>query len=220
MAKNLLIRLTLIFIMISLAACSGTGARPTTLPLASPDVISTQVSAEHTLQIGPARSDKESTSTKTTNPSGFTLTSPDVSEAGQLPAEYTCDGAANTLALAWSGAPAGTKSYAVIMHHEASPTDIHWYWVVYDIPANVTSLPKNMTGIGTLGNNSVNGKTAYTPPCSKGPGAKTYIYTVYALSAQPKLSVPADKVTRAVLLDAIRGITLASAELNVTYTRK
>jgi phosphatidylethanolamine-binding protein (PEBP) family uncharacterized protein len=76
-----------------------------------------------------------------------------------------------------------------------------------------------MAGIGTLGINSVNGRNEYTPPCSKGPGTKTYIYTVYALSALPQLTVPASQVTRAALLDAIQGITLASAELHVTYTR-
>ncbi len=150
----------------------------------------------------------------------FTLTSPDVQADGLLPMEYTCDGASSTLALAWSGAPAGTKSYAVTMHHIASPTDIHWYWEVYDIPASVTSLPKNMTGIGVLGNNSVNGKLAYTPPCSKGHGPKEYIYTVYALSAEPQLTVPAAQVDRATLLAAIKDITLDSAELHVTYSRK
>ncbi len=149
----------------------------------------------------------------------FSLTSPTVSEGGLLPAEYTCDGVASTLALSWSRAPSGTKSFAIIMHHEAGPTDIHWYWVVYDIPASVTSLPKNMHGIGTLGTNSVNNRNAYTPPCSKGPGPKTYIYTVYALSGDPKLSVPPLQVNRQVLLDAIQDITLASAELRVTYTR-
>ncbi len=151
--------------------------------------------------------------------SGFTLTSPDVTEGGILPAEYTCDGVASTLALSWSGAPAGTTSFAVIMHHVASPTDIHWYWVVYDIPADVTSLPKNMHGVGMLGTNSVNDRTEYTPPCSKGPGPKVYTYTVYALSAEPQLSVSPSQVTRQVLLDAIMDITLTSAELHVTYTR-
>ncbi len=150
----------------------------------------------------------------------FTLTSPEVTEGGPLPAEYTCDGARSTLALNWSGAPAWTASYAIVMHHVASPTDVHWYWVLYNIPASVTSLAKNSTGIGTLGTNSVNGKTAYTPPCSKGPGSKTYTYTVYALSAQPQLSVPANKVDRDTLLAAIKGITMGSAELQVTYTRK
>jgi phosphatidylethanolamine-binding protein (PEBP) family uncharacterized protein len=154
----------------------------------------------------------------TSNPSTFTLSSPDVADGGRLPAEYTCDSAGSTLALTWSGAPAGTKSFAVVMHHIA-PETIHWYWVLYDIPADVTSLPKNVTGIGTLGNNINNGRAEYSPPCSKGPGDKTYTYTVYALSAEPQLSVPALQVTRAILLDAIQNITLASAEMSVVYAR-
>ena len=150
----------------------------------------------------------------------FTLTNPDVSEGGMLPVEYTCDGASSTLALSWSGASARTKSYAVTMHHITSPMDIHWYWEVYDIPTNVTSLPKNVVGVGKLGTNRVNGKQAYTPPCSKGPEPKEYTYTVYALSAEPQFSVPASQVNRAVLLDAIKDITLDSAELHVIYSRK
>ena len=156
-------------------------------------------------------------STSTTN--GFTLTSPAVVEGGRLPAEYTCDGAASTLSLSWSGAPAGTQSFAVIMYTVASPTDIHWYLVVYNIPANINSLPKNFSGIGTLGINSLNDRQGYSPPCSKGPGDKMYTFTVYALSAQPQLSVPASQVSRPVLLDAIKNITLASAELHVVYAR-
>ena len=150
---------------------------------------------------------------------GLALSSPVVVEGGVLPVEYTCDGASSTLPLAWSGAPAGTESFAVIMHHVASPEDVHWYWVMYNIPASVTSLAKNSTGIGTLGTNSVNGKTAYAPPCSKGPGEKTYTYTVYALSAQPQFSIPASQVNRDALLKAIQNITLDSAELHVTYAR-
>lgn len=149
----------------------------------------------------------------------FMLTSSEVAEGRELPKEFTCDGASATLPLSWKDAPAGTKSFAVVMHHIPGPGDSHWYWVVYNILANVTSLEKNVTGIGTLGNNSVNGETKYAPPCSKGPGEKVYTYTVYALSAEPQLSAPASEVSRDVLLDAIKDITLASASLNVTYTR-
>ncbi len=151
--------------------------------------------------------------------SGFILTSPDIAEGGVLPAEYTCDGASSTLALRWSGSPEGTKSYAVLMDHIASPTDIHWYWILYNIPVEVTSLAKNSTGIGVLGTNSVNDKLEYSPPCSKGPGFKTYTYTVYALSAEPEFSVSPDKVNREIFLAAVQGITLANAKLNVTYAR-
>jgi len=152
--------------------------------------------------------------------SGFTLTSPDLPSDGRLPVEYTCDGAGSTLALTWSGAPAETQSYAVIMHHVAAPDDIHWYWVLYDIPAEVTRLQKNVSGVGTLGNNINNGLAEYSPPCSQGPGDKEYIYTVYALSAVPQISLPAEQVTRDVALAAIENITLASAELHVVYARQ
>ena len=78
----------------------------------------------------------------------FKLTSADVIEGGALPKEFTCDGASATLPLAWSGAPVGTKSFAVAMHHIPGPGDTHWYWEVYNILADVTSLAKNVTGVG------------------------------------------------------------------------
>ena len=136
-----------------------------------------------------------------------------------LSREFTGDGEGATPPLQWSGAPAGTRSFALVMHHIPGPGDVKWYWVLYNIPADVHSLPKNVKGIGTLGNNSVNGRTEYAPPHSKGPGAKNYILTIYALSAAPKLNVPPEQVDRARLLAAISSITLSSAELRVTYDR-
>ena len=104
------------------------------------------------------------------------------------------------------------------MHHEA-PDQTKWYWVLYNIPATVQSLPKNVKGVGTLGTNSVNDRTEYAPPHSKGPGPKIYILTVYALSAPPQLTVPPSQVNREILLAAIKDRTLGSAELQVIYTR-
>ncbi len=150
--------------------------------------------------------------------SAFILRSSEVANGGDLPAEFTGDGASATLPLEWSGAPAGTKSYALIMHHEA-PDQTKWYWLLYDIPAETCSLPKNVKGIGTLGNNSVNRRREYAPPHSKGPGVKTYIYTVYALSAPPQITVPPAEVNREVLLAAMKDKILATAEFSVAYTR-
>ena len=149
----------------------------------------------------------------------FSLSSPEIGSDSLLPAEYTCDGKSATLPLEWKGFPENTDCFAIIMHHEASPTDIHWYWVVFNIPLSVNSLPENMTGIGTLGNNSVNGNVVYSPPCSQGPGVKKYIFTVYALSSSPNLSVPNSEVSREVLLDAIKDITIESTTLPVKYSR-
>jgi phosphatidylethanolamine-binding protein (PEBP) family uncharacterized protein len=105
------------------------------------------------------------------------------------------------------------------MHHVAPDNVIHWYWVLYNISANVSSLPKNVSGVGLLGNNFNTGNAGYAPPCSQGPGDKIYTYTVYALSAAPQISLPAEEISREVMLEAIQNITLESAELNVVYAR-
>jgi Raf kinase inhibitor-like YbhB/YbcL family protein len=194
--------LSLIFLIVMLTGCANS---PAATAVVVPSTNTTEVT---TFPIS-----------QQTN-SGFTLTSTDVIDGGRLPTEYTCDGDGSALPLAWNGAPADAKSFAVIMSHNAPEGVVHWYWVLYNIPADVTSLPKNVSGVGTLGNNINNGLVEYSPPCSKGPGDKTYTYTVYALSAEPQISVPAEQVTRDVLLAAIKDITLASAELNVVYARQ
>lgn len=151
--------------------------------------------------------------------SGFVISSSEIKSDSLLPIDYTCDGASATLPLEWSGEPDGTAAFALIMHHEASPTDIHWYWVLYNIPVSVHNLVRNVSGIGILGTNSVNDRNEYAPPCSQGPGIKAYTYTVYALSSNPVISVPQAEVTRQVLLDAIDHITLSSAKMTVYYSR-
>ncbi len=150
--------------------------------------------------------------------SGFCLSSPEVAPGGALPSEYTGDGAGVTLPLSWSGAPAGTQAYALIMHHLDPEGVAKWYWTLYDIPAELTGLPKDVHGIGKVGT-GFKGRVGYEPPHSKGPGAKTYTLTLYALSAPVQLNLPPAEVNRAVLLEAMQGRVLASADLNVVYTR-
>lgn len=151
--------------------------------------------------------------------SGFVLKSSEVADDGQLPKEFTGFGDSATLPLEWSGAPDKTKSYALIMHHITPDAKTKWYWILYNIPADTKKLPKNVKGVGTLGNNSVNGKTEYAPPHSKGTGAKTYILTLYALSAPVTVKVAPEQVNREVLLTAMSDLILASAELKVIYSR-
>ncbi|MFY7911596.1 MAG: YbhB/YbcL family Raf kinase inhibitor-like protein [Emticicia sp.] len=153
-----------------------------------------------------------------TNTGVFTLESSGVVN-GVLDKKYTCDGQSFAPPLAWKNAPTGTKSFAVIMHHIPPTGDKHVYYVVYKLPSTVTSLPENNTSIGSFGVNTVNGKNSYTPPCSQGPGAKIYIITAYALSAEPVIPATATKVTMDIVLDAIKSTTLAKSELSVSYTR-
>lgn len=148
-------------------------------------------------------------------PSTLIVTSSAIGPDGMLPKEFTCDGAGISPPVAWSGAPAGTKSFAVSLWHTA-PDREKSYWLVYDIPADVARLEKNSRDVGRLGQND-KGRSGYDPMCSKGPGLKSYHITVYALSAVPDFSNA--EPTRAGLLSAIRNTTLAVGTFTYQYQR-
>lgn len=151
--------------------------------------------------------------------SSFVLTSSAVTNGGNLPVEYTGDGAGLTPPLEWKGEPAGTKAFALVMHHLDPEGKTKWYWIVYDIPANIHSLPKNAQGVGIVGT-GFKGRVGYEPPRSRGPGAKTYVLTLYALSDLAEVPVPPGQVNYEVITKAINGKVLASADLSVVYTSK
>jgi len=149
----------------------------------------------------------------------FVLTSPEVKDGGALPIDYTGDGSGATLPLSWTGAPAGTQSYALIMDHLTPDNVMKSYWTMWDIPTSVTSLPKNVQGVGKIGT-SFKGQIGYEPPHSKGPGPKTYVLTVYALSSPLQITQEPREVNRDILLTAMKDKVLASASLNVVYSRE
>jgi phosphatidylethanolamine-binding protein (PEBP) family uncharacterized protein len=144
------------------------------------------------------------------------VTSPAFQPGAALPVEFTCDGAGLSPPLAWEPGPSDTQSYALSLWHE-SPDGVKSYWLVYDIPADVTKLPKDSRSIGTLGLNG-KGRAGYDPMCSKGPGRKEYHFTVYALSARPQLEP--GNATREALLEAIKATALAEGTLTTSYERK
>ena len=158
-------------------------------------------------------------STASAATSGFRVSIPSA-PAGTLPVTYTCDGQGISPALKWSNAPRGTKGYAIVMDHVPPDGGHHWYLLHWGIKAKTRSLSSGPSTVGYLGGNSVNRDIGYAPPCSQGPGAKTYTITVYALSGTPTLPKKSTAaVTRDLLLSAISGITLSKAVLDVTYSR-
>lgn len=148
----------------------------------------------------------------------FVLSSPAVKEDGRLPVEFTGDGDGISPPVEWRGAPEGTVGFALIMDHLAPGNEMKSYWVLWDIPATITSLPKNAEGIGQSGV-GFRGQSGYEPPHSKGPGEKTYTLHVYALSAPVVLEGPSGSVTREALLEAMDGRILGRADLSVVYAR-
>lgn len=127
----------------------------------------------------------------------------------------TCDGAGESPAVTWEKLPEGTKSIAVSLWHEA-PDQEKSYWLVYNIPATSNGIAQNKKPEGTLGLNDRK-RNEYDPMCSKGPGAKTYHITVYALSKN--LDLPAKEVDRKRLLQAIGDCKLAEGTLDYQYER-
>jgi phosphatidylethanolamine-binding protein (PEBP) family uncharacterized protein len=144
----------------------------------------------------------------------FMLMSSVVEDLKNLPVEFTGDGDGISPPLEWTGAPAATKSYALIMDHVAPGGDKKWYWTIYDIPANVVSLPKDSQRIGKIGT-GFKGEIGYEPPHSKGPGAKTYVITLYALSEPLKVAASPG---REELIAAMKDKVLASSSLRVVHT--
>ena len=99
------------------------------------------------------------------------------------------------------------------MDHATPDGEMKWYWTLYDIPSGATSLPKNAQGIGKMGT-GFKGEVGYEPPMSKGPGAKTYVVNLYALSAPLQVT---GNPGREELLAAMQGKVLASSSLRVIH---
>jgi phosphatidylethanolamine-binding protein (PEBP) family uncharacterized protein len=144
----------------------------------------------------------------------FMLMSSVVEDLQKLPVEFTGDGDGLSPPLEWSDAPAGTQSYALIMDHVTPDGDKKWYWTVYEIPASTTSLPKDSQRIGKIGT-GFKGEVGYEPPHSKGPGAKTYVITMYALTEPLKV---AGSPGREELIAAMKDKVLASSSLRVVHS--
>jgi hypothetical protein len=147
---------------------------------------------------------------------GFVLTSPDVVD-GRLATACTCDGEGRAPTLRWGEPPAGTRAFAVVMHHVPPDGGVHVYMTVANVPATAREFRSGEAGGGVWGVNTVNGGAGYAPPCSKGPGDKAYTITLYALRGPVRAE---GVLTREALLKAMEGSVLGSATLEVTYARQ
>lgn len=150
----------------------------------------------------------------------LTITSPAFRHEGEIPREYTCDGPDKAPTLEWTGAPVGTKSFALIVDDPdapdpSAPKMTYVHWVMYDIPATEKSLRGGNTPAGARDGLNDWKRTGYGGPCPP-IGRHRYYFKLYALDTTlGDLKTP----TKAQLLQAMSGHILASAELMGTYQR-
>ena len=138
---------------------------------------------------------------------------------------FGCAGGNKSPHLAWSGAPAGTKSFAVTCFDPDAPTGSgFWHWVVVNIPPSVTELPLGAGSpggkmpAGTLQVRTDFGKPGYGGPCPpQGDHPHRYFFTIHAVSMDA-LPVTAD-TSPAVVGFYLHFHTLAKASLVGLYKR-
>ncbi len=161
----------------------------------------------------------------------FELTSPDVAPGAKIADEYVfsgfgCTGKNMSPALKWSGAPAGTKSFALEVYDPDAPTGSgFWHWVVFDIPPNVTELPQGAgdpkggkAPAGAVQSRTDFGVPGYGGPCPpQGDPPHHYHFMLFAVDAA-KLG-PDSETTAAVVGFNLHFHTLAKAEFTSVYGR-
>jgi len=152
----------------------------------------------------------------------FTITSSAFAPAGEIPAVCTCEGADTSPRLEWSGAPTGTKSFALIVDDPDAPDPaapkMTWvHWVLYNIPAESTHLAEAVSELpeGTLEGTNDWKRTGYGGPCPP-IGRHRYFFKLFALDTTlPDLNSP----TKAELEKAMHGHILAQTQLMGTYQK-
>lgn len=157
-------------------------------------------------------------------PPGLLLTSTGFTDGGILPEKYSQSAPSPvTPPLSWTNVPAGTVSYALILHDpDTAPrkaaTDI-LHWMAFNIPGSATSLPEGVPTNpqlpdGTIQPNNFGRKPGYMAPAAPPQTYHHYTFELYALDT--KLSLDAN-ATRADVMAAMEGHVVGKAALEVRY---
>ena len=157
----------------------------------------------------------------------FTLTSNDLTDGGTLADAQVYAKGNVSPHLKWSGAPEGTKSFAITCYDPDAPTGSgFWHWTVANIPADVTELEAGAgsPGNGDLPSGAIQGRTDFGQPGfggaapPEGHGPHRYIFTVFAVDVE-RLDVNADN-SGAVYGFNLHFHTLAKASITGIYENK
>ena len=150
----------------------------------------------------------------------FELKSSAFSNGSAVPSKYTCDGQDVSPPLSWSGAPSGTKSYALISDDPDAPMGTWVHWVVWNIPASAATLNEALDKKPSFADGTKQGITdfkraGYGGPCPPS-GTHRYMFKLYALDTVLDLE---QGTTKSKLEAAMKGHVLGQATLMGTYSR-
>ena len=143
------------------------------------------------------------------------ITSTTFEDGGTIPVRYTCDGEDLSPPLVWTGLPVGTQSLALVVDDPDAPVGTWVHWVLFDLPAGTSSLPENVSGLGTDGLNSWR-RLGYDGPCPPPGSPHRYFFKLYALDSGLGLKEGAAKAD---IEKAMQGHILAQGQLVGRYNR-
>jgi Raf kinase inhibitor-like YbhB/YbcL family protein len=161
-------------------------------------------------------------------PAAITVTSATLKANETIPKDHTADGKNVSPALMWSGAPAATKQFAMVMDDPDVPMPGGFvHWVVYKIPVTAKGLPAELPMDATLTAppelaGTIQGLSGFRRAGYRGPAPPAgkphhYTFTVYALdSADLPL---AEGLNRTQLMEAIKGHIIGQGSLVSIYER-
>lgn len=132
-----------------------------------------------------------------------------------IPKKFTCEGQDVSPPLVWSNLPDGTAGLALIVDDPDAPAGDWVHWLLYNLPANLTTLPEGAKGVGVEGVNSW-GSRGYRGPCPPRGKTHRYVFKLYALSQALGLKPGASK---AEVAKAMRGHILAEGQVIGRFTR-
>jgi hypothetical protein len=133
-------------------------------------------------------------------------------DGGIVPQKYAGRGGVQP-GFKFSGAPAGTVSYAIIFHDidvslQNGTNDV-LHWLAWNIPASASGIPEGKLPEGSMQGNNITGQPNYMGPgAPAGPRYHHYVFELYALNANLELPATA---TRDDLLKAMGGKVVAKA---------
>ncbi len=138
---------------------------------------------------------------------------------------FGCSGDNLSPQLSWSGAPEGTKAFAIFAYDPDAPTGSGWWhWQAVNIPADVTSLPagagdpsQSLMPKGSLQLNNDYGVKGFGGACPPaGHGVHRYQFTVHALSQELELPENASAALTGFMVNAH---SIASSTIEALYQR-
>jgi Raf kinase inhibitor-like YbhB/YbcL family protein len=172
---------------------------------------------------------QEKTATSSPASPGLTLTTTAFADGSEIPTKFSraaADGNGVSPKLEWTHVPAGTVTFALILHDPdvamRKTTEDVLHWMIFNIPGTASQLPERVPATAEMPDGSVQAKNTRNAVGYMGPGAGAagphhhYTFELFALDIKLDLGPNA---TRADVLKAMNGHILGKGVVTGRFHR-